>query len=109
MLGETLTYGAVFHRWALLQVEFAAVMLIGLYLGYRFGTRWSSGWVSNASVAVICLALAASLIPLTNVTRLATDRLERWTSGESASVSFLEDREQPGLREWWLLIDASRR
>ena len=109
VLGETLTYGAVFHRWALLQVEFAAVMLIGLYLGYRFGTRWSSGWVSNASVAVICLALAASLIPLTNVTRLATDRLERWTSGESASVSFLEDREQPGLRDWWLLIDASRR
>lgn len=109
VVGETLTYGAVFHRWAVLQVEFIAIMLVGLLIGQRLARRFTPESTRIAAPLVTIAILTVALVPLLNVAQLAIDRRETWETGEAAPVSFLEDREQAGLREWWAVIDTYRR
>ena len=107
-LGETLTYGAIFHRWSVLQVEFVVFVLMGLTLGCWASIRVNPP-VRHMLVAAGLVALIATSIPLSNVTRLADSRLAVWETGAPAPLSYLQDREQLTLNEWWTVVEEYRR
>ncbi len=106
-LGETLTYGAIFHRWSVLQIEFAVFVVMGLMVGYRASDTMKAP-VHNLLVAAGLVALLSTFVPLANVTRLADDRLAVWETGAPAPMSYLQDREQQTLNEWWAIVEDYR-
>lgn len=101
IIGETLTYNAIFHRWAVLQIQFVVVVLLGLWLGMWMATaakRTPSPAVAGAATAV---ALLASVVPLLDVYQLSIERRQVWETGQPAPVSFMVDREQAIFQDWW--------
>jgi hypothetical protein len=104
-LGDTLTYGGVFHRWSVLQIEFLTIIAVGLWLAFRFTRKQGLPTFALASLVFI---VAASYIPLVNLYHLSTAREAMWTSGSPAPVGFMEDRENTRYAQLWEEIDARR-
>ena len=108
VVGETLTYAAIFHRWVVLQVEFVSIVLIGLWAGAAMTIRYPS-WIGRRWVSVVlALALMTAVIPLTNIVEFSVERKRVWETGRPAPVSYMPDREQPMLQEWWAVIEQGR-
>lgn len=106
-LGETLTYGAIFHRWSVLQIEFTVFVLIGLTVGCSASDKMNPRAQKLLVIAGL-VALLSTFVPLANVTRLADDRLAVWETGAPAPLSYLQDREQQTLNEWWIIVEDYR-
>lgn len=101
--GETLTYAAIFHRWPVLQVQFITIIVTGLLLGlYLYPRIRTQMWRTGAAIGVV--ALAAVFIPLQSLSDLAEDRRQMWDSGAPAPLTYLQDREQDTLRDWWHVV-----
>ena len=101
MIGETLTYNAIFHRWVVLQVEFVAIVLVGLWIGLKI-TASKRRQPSIVLAGLVTLAaVVAACIPLLNVLELSVERRQLWDSGQPAPVSYMVDREQEIFRDWW--------
>lgn len=107
ILGETLTYNAIFHRWVVLQIQFVAIVLIGFW-GALWGisTRKQQIPLSIAGV-VTGVALFVAIIPMVRVYDLAIERRQVWETGQPAPISYMVDREQLIFQEWWDKIRPS--
>ena len=109
VMGETLTYAAIFHRWVVLQIEFVVIVLIGLWLGALLGARRPVQSFLRWAPAVLVLCLLVTVIPLINVAQFAAERRQMWETGQPAPVSYMLDREQAMLQDWWIIIDEDAR
>lgn len=108
VIGETLTYAAIFHRWVVLQIEFVAILLVGLWIGARVARRNPGRGTQRWAYVVIVGALVTALVPLVNVAGFAAERKRTWESGQPAPVSYMVDREQLMLKDWWDVIQERR-
>ena len=108
VIGETLTYAAIFHRWVVLQIEFVAILLVGLWIGALVGLRNPRSTTQRWAYVVTVGVLLAALVPLVNVANFAAERKRTWESGQPAPVSYMVDREQLMLLDWWKAIEERR-
>lgn len=103
--GDTLTYGGVYHRWSLLQIEFTAIIAVGLWISLRIPQVKSA---LILALSGLVLVIVVSFIPLMNVYELATSREAQWSTGGPAPIGFMEDREHSDYARLWAEIDARR-
>ena len=108
VIGETLTYAAIFHRWVVLQIEFVAIVLVGLWIGALIALQTPKLSTQRWPYAMMVGALLTALVPLVNVANFAAERKRAWESGQPAPVSYMVDREQLMLRDWWNVIEEQR-
>ena len=101
IVGETLTYNAIFHRWVVLQTQFVAIVLIGLWAGLWWASTRKKQMPLSIAGAAIGVALLVAIIPMVRVYDLAIERRQLWETGQPAPVSYMVDREQAIFQEWW--------